>query len=314
MFQKILHFIKYHNAFAIIFMLVFVGFSISLAASPDFRENFVSSQETIRSVNNGKIISAGLDNLNFKLQIKSVTEDEMNYYIVYTYQTLVIKDYIWQEVEKETTLTVNKKALGGRDLGLYVAEELGEVIEYELSYLKEVQQIEKQKGLTQKVVATQYAGLIGQFLEPKEKVFPGYEPVVQEVVQKKEPVLSEIAEETLPTPTPASVQEEPTPQQSVQIVEKLANEEQIRQIVSEMLSQYQGRPAPELESELAPIPETESEPEPQPEPEPESRPPENPVLENSETSSVSPETPVEPVVEPQPEQTPESEPEPIPAE
>lgn len=266
MFSKIIYFIKYHNAFSICFMIVFVSFSLSLAASPDLRENFISSQETIRSIDNSRIVSADLDNFDFKLQIKSVTEDEINYYIVYAYQTLAIKDYIWQELGEKTTLTVNKKTLDSKDLGLYAAEELGEVINYELSYLKEVQQIEKQKGLTPKIVSTEYAGLVGQFLEPKEKVFPGYEPVIQEITPEEKPTPSKITEETLPTPAP--VQEKPTPQQPVQVIEKLANEEQIRQIVLEMLSQYREKSSStsELSPVSAPAPTPTSAPEPTPEP------------------------------------------------
>lgn len=199
MFQKIINFIKYHNAFAIIFMIIFVGFSLSLAASPEFRENFISSEETVRSVDNSGIIAADLENFDFGLQIKTVTEDAKNYYITYTYKTYAIQDYIWQEVEKEKILTVSKEALSNRDLGLYIAEELGEVIDYELAYLKEVQKSEKENGLTQKIATIQYAGLIGRFLSPKEKVFPGYEPVVSppEIIIQPEPSQPEPPQSTL---------------------------------------------------------------------------------------------------------------------
>ncbi len=54
------------------------------------------------------------------------------------------------------------------------------MINHQLSYLKEVQRLEKQKGASQKVVAIEYAGLVGKFLSPKEKTFPGYEPVIPE--------------------------------------------------------------------------------------------------------------------------------------
>ncbi len=258
MFPKIIHFIKYHNAFTICFMLVFIGFSISFAASPDFRKNFISSQETVRSVDNTMVINANLDDFAFSLKIQSVKEDEKNYYIAYTFQTLAVKDYIWQKAEKETTLTVSKEALRGKDLGLYVAEELGEVIDYEISYLKEVQQLEKEKGLTQKIVATQYVGLIGSFLDPEEKIFEGYQPVVQ----APEPPAEPPAEPS--TSTSTLVQEEPTPQEIIQVIEKPVNEEQIRRIILEMLSQYK------IESSLAPIPEPIPEPTPEPSEVPES--------------------------------------------
>lgn len=172
-------FIKYNNAIPIAASAILLIVGGSFAASPDFRENFISSQETIRSVDNSGIIAANLDNFNFGLRVKSAAEDVKNYYIIYIFKTLAIKDYIWQEIENEKTLTVAKEALGERDLGLYIAGELGEVIDYELSYLKEVQRLERENGLTQKVLAVEYSGLIGRFLNSEEKIFEGYQPVVQ---------------------------------------------------------------------------------------------------------------------------------------
>lgn len=208
MFKKIINFIKYHNAFAIGFMIVFVGFSLSLAASPELRENFqealISSQEVIQSIDNSYVLAANLDDFDFGLQIKEITEDEKNYYITYGFKTIAIQDYVWQELEKEKILTVSQEALANRDLGLYVAEELGEVIDYERAYLKEVQKSEKEKGLTQKIVTIQYAGLIGRFLNPEEKVFSGYEPVVlpPEIVIQSEP-------QPQPEPPQPNLQAEP---------------------------------------------------------------------------------------------------------
>ncbi|MBT9171430.1 MAG: hypothetical protein DDT18_01806 [Actinobacteria bacterium] len=228
-------FIKYHNAFAIGVSLIFVFTVGAFAASPDFRENFISSQETVRSVDNSYVLTADLDNFSFGLKITGITEDPKNYYITYTYKTIAIQDYVWQEVEKENTLTVSKPVLGDRDLGLYVAEELGEVIDYELSYLKEVQQIEKEKGLTQKIVATQYAGLIGRFLNPKEKVFEGYQPVVQ-----PEEVVSQ-PQEGVALQAGTGSEENLAPQPVTQ--QMPVDRELIRQLVQEILAQQRTQPA-----------------------------------------------------------------------
>ncbi len=198
MYQKILHFIKYHNAVTIVFVMVFFGFGVSYAASPAVRDSVYSSEETVVSVDNYLIVSADLDNFNFNLRINSVTEDEKKYYTVYSYQTLAIEDGVWQNKEIEKTLKVNKEALDGKDLGLYVEEELGENIKYELSYLKRVQKLEKEKGESQKVVAVEYSGLIGKLLNSKENVIEGYVPVIT-------PVITEV-----PKPTAAIV---PTPSQ-----------------------------------------------------------------------------------------------------
>ncbi|HUV47141.1 MAG TPA: putative metal-binding motif-containing protein [Candidatus Bathyarchaeia archaeon] len=197
--QKTINFIKYHNAFAIGVGVILLGSGVIFAASPglreDVKETLISTEELVRSIDNSRILVADLDNFDFALQVKKITEDNENYYVLYSYKTLALQDYTWQEVEKEKAFDVPKDALAGKDLGLYITEQLGQVIDNQLSYLKEVQEIEQKKGLTQKVVAVQYAGLLGKFLSSKEKVFPGYEPVIKppvvEVVQEpivKEPV------------------------------------------------------------------------------------------------------------------------------
>jgi len=180
MYQKILNFIKYNNAFTIIFVICFFGFGITYAASPEVRDSVYSSKETVVSIDNTLIVSTDLDNFNFNLRISSITEDAKNYYVAYSYQTLAIENGFWQNKEMEKTLTISKEALDGKDLGLYMAKELGENINYELSYLKRVQKLEREKGESQKVVATEYSGLIGKLLNPKEEVVEGYNPVIPE--------------------------------------------------------------------------------------------------------------------------------------
>lgn len=182
MYTKVLDFIKYNNAFTIILFVFFFGFGISFAASPEVREGIYSSEEKIVSVDNSWIVSADLDNFNFNLRITSITEDGKNYYVTHSYQTLVVEDGVWQSKEIGKTLTVNKEALDGKDLGLYLAKELGENINYELSYLKRVQKLEKEKGESRKIVTVEYSGLIGKLLNPTEKVIEGYSPVIPEVV------------------------------------------------------------------------------------------------------------------------------------
>lgn len=178
MFNKLIHFFQYHNAVPIIFSLISIASVSALAASPEVRDNFLSSEETIQSVDNSGILAANLDNFNFGLKITIIQEDNNYYYISYNYQSMAVVDYFWQQVQKENILKVSKEGLAGRDLGLYVADQLGEVINYELLYLQEVKKNEQEKGLTKKVATIEYAGLIGQFFDSKEKVFPGYQPIV----------------------------------------------------------------------------------------------------------------------------------------
>jgi len=198
MFQKIINFIKYHNAMAIAVSLIFV-LSFSAMASETVRDTVIGEKiETVQGIDNSQLLASDLDNLNLKLTIINVVQDNQNYYVDYQFKTLAIKDNVWQSVLKNKRLTVSKAFLAESDLGLYVQEELGEVIDYELSYLKEVQTIQKRKGKTEIVKTTEYTGLIGLALNVKNKIFPGYEPVVKplaiEIAQVSEPIIELIEE------------------------------------------------------------------------------------------------------------------------
>jgi hypothetical protein len=264
MFQKIINFIKYHNAFAILFVAVFFGFGMSYAAIPEVRDSVYSSKETVVSIDNGLIVSADLDNYSFNLRVNSVTEDEKNYYASYTYQTLAIQDSVWQNVEIEKTLTVDKEALEGKDLGLYVAQELGENINYERSYLKRVQKLEKQKGESQKVVAVEYLGLIGKLLNPTEKVINGYNPVIPEITATPTPTPEEnpVIQST-PEPTPVIILI-PTPESTPETTTTPTPE---ATLTPELTPTPAPEPTPEITPTPTPTPTPESTPTPTPTPE-----------------------------------------------
>jgi len=178
-FQKVIQFIKYHNAFTIGLVLVFI-FGASVFASDTIREATIGKPVIEKAgVDNTALLGADLDNFDFTMQINNVTEDKENYYVLYTYQTLDIQSDVWQPVSRQETLEVSKSALADRDLGLYVAEELGEIIDSQKAYLVKVQQKQKEKGITLIQETTKYTGLIGMVLNPKTKELPGYEPVVK---------------------------------------------------------------------------------------------------------------------------------------
>lgn len=278
MFQRFLNFVKYNNAFTIIFVICLFSFGVSFASST-VREGVYSSEETIISVDNSLIISADLDSYNFNLRITSVTEDEKNYYAVYSYQTFAIEDSVWQNKEIEKTLTVSKEALAGKDFGLHLAKELGENINYELAYLKRVQKLEREKGESQKIMTVEYSGLIGKLLDPKELVIEGYNPVVPEVVPEEvvpeelgpeevivstprektaseetsspEPTTSSSPEtsstptatpSSTPTPTPTSTSEPETPPSNP---DELIDENLVKEVVEELLATPTPTPTPE---------------------------------------------------------------------
>lgn len=182
--KNFLHFLTYNNAVPITLGILFLGAGgVFAAANP---EVILDSTEQVVSIDNTYIATKNLDKFTPKVRITSVKEDEEYYYVLYTFSTIDLKDSVWQDTVKENTLKVSKADLGQyRDLGLYVMDQLQQKIEYEISYLKEVQVFEKQ-NITQKTVVTEYKGLVGAVLNDKTEVLPGYRPVVKEQIAVNE--------------------------------------------------------------------------------------------------------------------------------
>ena len=182
--NRVIDFIKYHNAFTIGLILVFV-FSGAIFASEDLHDAIIGEEIiTQTGIDNTQLLAADLDTFDLAMTINAVSKDEENYYIDYSFNTLGIKDNVWQPLAKSATMTVSKAALGDKDLGLYLTEELGEIADYELAYLKEVQTAEIEKGKTEIVETTEYTGLVSLVLDIKNKVLPGYELVVEQAVDE----------------------------------------------------------------------------------------------------------------------------------
>jgi hypothetical protein len=295
MSEKIINFIKYNNAFTIILGVCFLGSGVTFAYSTTVRDAVYSSSEIVTSVDNGLIISTNLDNFDFMLKINSITEDGKNYYAVYSYQTLMIEDGAWKVKNVEKTLTVNKEALDGKDLGLYASKELGDNINYELSYLKRVQKLEREKGESQKVVTTEYNGLIGKLLDPKEQVIEGYNPVIPEEVT------SEVSAPVELKPEPEVIP--PTPEV---ITEPVVDTTPTPEIVPE--PEATSTPATTT-PEVIPEPVVDTTPTPEIVPEPEVIPPTPEVIPEPEVIPPTSEVITEPVVDttPTPEVIPEPE-------
>ena len=183
------NFIKYHNAFVIIIMFVFVVSFSALAASEDLRDKVLGEKIVTESgIDNSALLAADLENFDLEMKILDVREDEDNYYLVYQFQTLGIQENVWQIILRQKELEISKKVLAEQDLGLYAAEELGEVIDYELAYLKEVQKNENKKGDDRIVQETKYEGLLGMIISTKTKELPSeYELVVKPLVVEEIP-------------------------------------------------------------------------------------------------------------------------------
>jgi hypothetical protein len=205
MFKKIINFIKYNSMVMAIVAVAFVAVASAIAANEDVRDKVIGEEivET-QGVDNSLLLATDLEDFDLGMKITNVMEDAENYYIDYQFNTLGIQDNVWQEIFNQSQLVVSIEALEGGDLGLYIMEELGEVIDYQLAYLKEVQENEEEKGETLIVETTIYTGLIGLVLDTKTKELPGYEPVVK-------PPVAEETQDDLPVEQAGSTQSmEPT--------------------------------------------------------------------------------------------------------
>ncbi|MFA5458670.1 MAG: hypothetical protein WC261_13690, partial [Synergistaceae bacterium] len=148
--------------------------------SPATREAVLGKEIISQTgVDNSAILAADLDDFDFEIKINDVAEDENSYYVDYSFRTLEIQDNIWQEAQRRSSMTIDKLSLAGKDLGLYVQEQLVQVAQNEQNYLKQVQAAETKKGPTQIARAAEYTGLIGLVLDAKNAILPGYDPVVK---------------------------------------------------------------------------------------------------------------------------------------
>lgn len=174
--QAFLRFLSYHNAVPIAVSIALLGAGGAFAAAnPDA---IYSADEQVLTIDNTYIASVDLSAWSPKAEITDVTEDEENYYVTYKLSTINLVNATWRDVVDPRVMKVSKMALGPyRDLGLYVTEQLKQVVDSELSRLRETQEIERRQ-VSQKTVATIYGGLIGKLLDSSTETLPGYTPVV----------------------------------------------------------------------------------------------------------------------------------------
>ncbi len=174
---KFLHFLQYHNAVPIAVTILVTGAGATFAATNP--QAIYSATQTPLSVDNTYIAGKDLGAFSPKVTITAVTEDDDYYYLTYKLSTIDLKDYVWQDMVREDSMKVSKADLGKyRDLGVYVTGQFKDILSSENARLDAAQDLAK-KSLSQKVVATEYGGLVGKFLDEKTEVLPGYTPVVE---------------------------------------------------------------------------------------------------------------------------------------
>ena len=238
--KKIIQFIKYNNAFVIILGLIFASAAGALANEKS-REAIVGKTIVTRiGMDNTRIISADLNNFDIGLKIKSVKEDGEFYYVNFDYNAIDAKDGVWQTVKKEKNINVSKIRLGDMDLGLYLAEELKQLTEREMAYMKEVQSIEKNKGAQKQVESVEYTGLKGLVFNDETKEIVGYNPVKEEKESQKAEVLG-VFNPSVKTEEEKKMEkdEEEKIVQQVTVVKEMVSKETIMEMVKEALAQEQ---------------------------------------------------------------------------
>lgn len=174
--QKLFHFLRYDNTVPIILGILFLGAgSVFAATNP---EAILSTTEQVLSIDNTYLVNKDLSTYSPTVQITGVTEDPDTYYVSYSFNTIALKDSVWQDVSNGEVMNVSKTDLGAyRDLGVYVTEQLKQKIGREIALLRDTQEIEK-KQVSEKVVATAYGGLLGALISDSTETVPGYTPVI----------------------------------------------------------------------------------------------------------------------------------------
>jgi len=183
--SRILNFIKYNNAFTLAFVFLMLSTGTIFAANEELRSAVISSEEVLVAVDNSLIRAVDLDTFDPAVQIVEVSEDDDNYYVTYRMNSIGVYDGVWSEVADQEVLTVTKRELGESDLGLYAAVQIQQVVDKQLLSLRQVQQIERQIGSVERIIQTEYSGLIGKMFDPEQTKFIGYKPVIPE---EKRPV------------------------------------------------------------------------------------------------------------------------------
>lgn len=170
-------FIRYNNTVPIVISLILLsGGGAFAATNPALQAAVYDTEQSVTSVDTTYITSVNLERYPFKTRIASITEDEEWYYVSYTLDTITVVDAVWRDVTKNDVLRVNKTLLRGGNLRDYIEVEFGQLRDREYRLLKETQAYERALGVTQKTVAREYRGLIGQFVRSDADTLPAYIP------------------------------------------------------------------------------------------------------------------------------------------
>lgn len=184
--NRIINFLKYNNLTVLILAAIFL-FSAGAFAQTEQGQEFIGREETrIEGIDNTLLLAADLDNMDMDFKIEKIESDEEYYFITYTFIDLDKINGAWQYRLNEKTRKISRKLK--KDLGVYLAEELGEEYEARIKELKEQKRLAEDAGEEKRVEIAEYGGLIGKSLDLAAKIFPGYEPVKEREIPSPEAV------------------------------------------------------------------------------------------------------------------------------
>ncbi len=186
--KKLLDFLKYNNTVPFIFLALLFGAGTVLATSPQVRQSVFSSttsvpSATVEKIDASKLLDLDIKKLDLDLRIDTLTEDTLNYYAAYSYETWEVVDHTWQEARKVGKMDIPKALLGKRDLKTYLIEQIGQVMDREIAYLGEAQSVAREVTIPKQ--SSKYASLVGSEVK-KEDVLSARKSTVSDTVSKKE--------------------------------------------------------------------------------------------------------------------------------
>lgn len=186
-------------------MLVFLCMLIagSVLAAPAGREVLGAPTSRVEGTDNTLLLTTNLAKFNANYRIEKIEADDIYYYVLYTYNDLVITNGVWQEMVIEKTRKITKDGLS-TDLGLYLAGQLAEENESRIAELKLLQDQARISGPEKRVTVTEYSGLIGKALNVAGE-FTGYEPIHKvEIPTPTTVIINQLSMSGATTTTPAT--------------------------------------------------------------------------------------------------------------
>lgn len=139
-------------------------------------------------VDNSAIADIDLDHFDAHMTIADVTENDLNYYVAYTFKTFSVDDSVWKEIQKSGELVITKSSFLSDDVEKYAIEQLRQVVESDFAYLKRVQGAEIASNQNKSRKQANRIKLKGLAVKMKDDAVMVQAPVSEQVVAPEPPL------------------------------------------------------------------------------------------------------------------------------